>query len=184
MDSQPEFLCMVPLVPIAILVLLLIIGIVFANHRTKARANKASNAITHDDSLPKTVPSAPQQANRTQGVGASNASRADVRQPAPKPDREAWNIPIAASVDSTNRNAAGNQNRQSDANRRHLWQLHVELLGRYDTISKRIMALDTDLGRAMDSLSRQVLEEQRKEFAAQREEIAAQMARIEEQLGR
>ena len=43
-------------------------------------------------------------------------------------------------------------------------------------MSKRIAALDTDLGRALDSLSRQVLEEQRKVFATQREEIAAQIA--------
>jgi hypothetical protein len=40
--------------------------------------------------------------------------------------------------------------------------------------------LNTDLGRALDTLSRQVLDEQRKEFAAQRDEIAAHMARIEE----
>lgn len=50
--------------------------------------------------------------------------------------------------------------------------------------SKRPTALDTDLGRTLDSLSRQVLEEQHKDFAAQIEEIAAQMARIEQQLGK
>ncbi|HSN76533.1 MAG TPA: hypothetical protein VL334_15770 [Anaerolineae bacterium] len=43
--------------------------------------------------------------------------------------------------------------------------------------------MDTDLGRALDSLSRQVLEEQRKEFAVQSAKIAAQMARIDKQLG-
>lgn len=65
----------------------------------------------------------------------------------------------------------------------HLLQQKMELKAKYDTLSRRIAALDTDLGRALDSLSRQILEEQRKEFAAQREEIAAQMTRIEEQLG-
>jgi hypothetical protein len=69
-------------------------------------------------------------------------------------------------------------------NKNHLAQQQSELQSLYETVSKRIAALDTDLGRALDSLSRQVLEEQRKEFVAQREEIVAQMARIEEQLGK
>ena len=49
--------------------------------------------------------------------------------------------------------------------------------------SKPHAPLDTDPICVLDSLSKQVLEEHCKAFAAQREEIAAQMARIEEQLG-
>ncbi|MBK9612456.1 hypothetical protein [Candidatus Amarobacter glycogenicus] len=53
---------------------------------------------------------------------------------------------------------------------------------RYETLSKRIAALDKDLGRTLDSETKVVLEERRQELVAAREQAAEGIAQIEEQL--
>ncbi len=70
----------------------------------------------------------------------------------------------------------------SHATSRHLHQQLTELQGRYETLSKRIAALDKDLGRTLDSETKLVLEERRQELVAERDRAAADMARIERQL--
>ena len=66
---------------------------------------------------------------------------------------------------------------------RHLRQQLTELQSRYATLSKRIAALDKDLGRTMDSEVKLVLEERRQELAAERAQVADGMAQIEHQIG-
>jgi formylglycine-generating enzyme required for sulfatase activity len=56
-----------------------------------------------------------------------------------------------------------------------------ELQRRYETYTKRINALDTDIGRAMHSVERQVLGEQRDDLAAERDQIKLQMETLEAQ---
>ena len=55
-----------------------------------------------------------------------------------------------------------------DAAKRHLRQQLVELQGRYETLSNRIAALDTDLGRTLDSEHKLTLQERRQELVAER----------------
>jgi hypothetical protein len=59
----------------------------------------------------------------------------------------------------------------------------ARLQTQYDTYTRRIAALDTDIGRALSSLDKQVLEERRDEVVAERQKIADEMQRIEAQLG-
>jgi hypothetical protein len=58
----------------------------------------------------------------------------------------------------------------------------ARLQTQYDTWTRRIAALDTDIGRALSSLEKQVLEERRGEVGAEREKVAGQMQEIEAQL--
>ncbi|QLQ08642.1 MAG: hypothetical protein HZY76_23465 [Anaerolineae bacterium] len=58
----------------------------------------------------------------------------------------------------------------------------VELQSRYDTFTERIVALDTDLGRTLDSEHRLTLQQRRQELVAERSQMAAEMAQIEQQL--
>lgn len=58
----------------------------------------------------------------------------------------------------------------------------TRLQTQYDTWSRRIGALDTDIGRALDSERKLVLQERRAEVMAEREKVAGQMQAIEEQL--
>lgn len=71
---------------------------------------------------------------------------------------------------------------RSNAATRHSHQQLTELQGRYETLSKRIAALDKDLGHTLDSETKLVLEERRQELVAERDRAAADMARIEQQL--
>jgi hypothetical protein len=71
----------------------------------------------------------------------------------------------------------------SDTAARHLRQQLTELQGRYETLSKRVAALDKDLGRTLDSETKLILEERRQELVAERAQVADDMARIEHQLG-
>ena len=68
------------------------------------------------------------------------------------------------------------------AAQRHLQQQLVEWQNRYETLSKRIAALDKDLGRTLDSETQVVLEARRQELAAEREQAAEEIAQIEKQL--
>ena len=65
---------------------------------------------------------------------------------------------------------------------RHPQQQLAEWQRRYETLSKRIAALDKDLGRTLDSETKVVLEERRQELVAAREQAAEGIAQIEEQL--
>lgn len=67
--------------------------------------------------------------------------------------------------------------------RRHLEQEHSELQRRYDSLSRSIAALDTDISRTLEEYRKQPLEEQRAERAAEREQLASRMAQIEATLG-
>jgi len=78
--------------------------------------------------------------------------------------------------------AAGSSHPGDSAATRHLRQQLTELQGRYETLSKRIAALDKDLGRALDSETKLVLQERRQELVEERDRSAADMARIEQQL--
>jgi hypothetical protein len=69
-----------------------------------------------------------------------------------------------------------------DAATRHLRQQLTELQGRYEALSKRIAALDKDLGRTLDGEAKVVLEERRQELIVERDRIATEMARIEHQV--
>ena len=65
---------------------------------------------------------------------------------------------------------------------RHPQQQLAEWQRRYETLSKRIAALDKDLGRTLDSETKVVLEERRQELAAAREQAAEGIAQIEKML--
>ena len=70
-----------------------------------------------------------------------------------------------------------------DADTRHLSQQLVQSQNRYETLSKRIAALDKDLGRTLDSEHKLMLQERRRDLIVEREEVAKEMAQIEQQLG-
>lgn len=73
------------------------------------------------------------------------------------------------------------QSRQTPADnaaRRHLQQQAVELQGRYETLSKRIAALDTDIGRELDSERRWALQQRRQGLAEEREQVATALSAV------
>lgn len=60
----------------------------------------------------------------------------------------------------------------------HDEQLAAENQQRYDTLTRRIAAVDVDLGRAKDAEERQILDERRRELAAERESVAKDMVGV------
>lgn len=62
---------------------------------------------------------------------------------------------------------------------RHADQVAQELEAKYQHLTKRIQALDTDLGRTLDAEERLVLQERRADLTVERDSIAAEQARIE-----
>jgi hypothetical protein len=66
----------------------------------------------------------------------------------------------------------------SQSTAHHLKTQQTELQRRYDTLTRRIAALDTDLGRELDSERKLVLAERRAELAAERERVAQDLERI------
>lgn len=70
----------------------------------------------------------------------------------------------------------------SDATTRHLRLQLTELQNRYETLSKRIAALDTDIGRELDSERKLVLQERRSDLAAERDQVMAELAEVEMKL--
>jgi hypothetical protein len=58
-----------------------------------------------------------------------------------------------------------------------------ELQTNFATATKRIQALDIDIGRALSAADRQVLEERKAERVAERDEIVQKITAIEDQLG-
>ncbi len=65
--------------------------------------------------------------------------------------------------------------------RRRLDQRLRELQAEHDTLSRRIQAIDTDIGRATDSLGKQVAEDRKADFVARRAAVAAEMDDLERQ---
>lgn len=65
------------------------------------------------------------------------------------------------------------------ASERHLKNQYDELLARYDILTRRIAALDTDIGRELDSERRLVLKERRADLVAERDQILDEMTAIE-----
>ena len=57
-----------------------------------------------------------------------------------------------------------------------------ELQRRSDTLTKRIAAVDTDIGRALDGMTHQVLEERRNDLATERDQVASEIEEIERRL--
>ncbi len=72
----------------------------------------------------------------------------------------------------------------SPSQRRHLETQLTEFEKRHATLTKRIDALDTDIGRELDSERKLALVERRQELVDERQQVAEQLAIIERQLGR
>ena len=70
----------------------------------------------------------------------------------------------------------------TSATEKHLRTQLDELQRRYETITDRIAALDTDIGRELDSERKLVLQDRRRDLIAERNQIAADIERIEQQL--
>ncbi len=71
----------------------------------------------------------------------------------------------------------------SPSQRRHLETQLAEMEKGRVTLTKRIDALDTDIGRELDSERRLVLQERRQELTDERQQVADQLADVERQLG-
>ena len=76
----------------------------------------------------------------------------------------------------------GQKKPEGDAARRHLQQQLVELQARYEMLSRRMAALDRDIGRETDSERRFVLQERRQGLAQEREQATDEMALMEKRL--
>lgn len=81
--------------------------------------------------------------------------------------------PVAPSP-PTGALTAGQRQRLSDE--------YTRLQTQYDTYTRRLAALDTDIGRTLGSLEKQVLEERRAELYNEREAVMQAMAQIERRL--
>ncbi len=62
---------------------------------------------------------------------------------------------------------------------RHMRTQLDELQRRFDTLTRRIAALDTDIGRELDSERRLALEARRADLVHERDEVTGEMARLE-----
>ena len=96
------------------------------------------------------------------------------------------NEPLRAAVEAyrrTDRFPAPSSPPESSASVRHLKTKRGELQRHSDTLTKRIAALDTDIGRALDSMQRQVLEERRNDLATERDQVESEIEETERQLG-
>lgn len=71
----------------------------------------------------------------------------------------------------------------SSAAQHHLRQQLIELQARCETLSRRIAALDTDIGRELDAERKLLLRERRQELGQERSQITEEISRIEEVLG-
>ena len=71
---------------------------------------------------------------------------------------------------------------ETSASVRHLKTRLGELQRRFDMLTKRIAALDTDIGRTLQSLDKQVLEERQADLVLERDQVTADMESIERQL--
>jgi hypothetical protein len=70
----------------------------------------------------------------------------------------------------------------TSATEQHLRTQQAELQRRYGTLTKRIAALDTDIGRELDSERKLVLQERRADQAAERDQVLNELTGIEHRL--
>lgn len=70
----------------------------------------------------------------------------------------------------------------SNASALHLKTRLGELQRRYDVLTRRIAALDTDIGRELQSLQRDVLEEGRLDYTTERDKVWSDIEQIKRQL--
>ncbi|MFN2165932.1 MAG: hypothetical protein ACK2U9_06690, partial [Anaerolineae bacterium] len=67
--------------------------------------------------------------------------------------------------------------------RQRLEEEYKDLQARYTTLTNRLRALDTGIGRETDSMNRQILEERRAEKAEKRRTVEQQLVELELQMG-
>ena len=70
----------------------------------------------------------------------------------------------------------------NSATRERLETQHDELKRSYETLTKRIQALDLDIGREHDTEKKQTLVERRAERVSEREEVITKLEEVEQQL--
>lgn len=99
--------------------------------------------------------------------------------PTPKPESSLQAVDL---VDARRPTEASNPALPTSSERQRLEAELARLQTQYDTWSRRIAALDTDISRALGSLEKQVLEERRDEVVTEREKVAGQMQEIEARL--
>lgn len=78
--------------------------------------------------------------------------------------------------------SSSNQPNLTPGQRRRLQDQYDEWLRKYETARRRIAALDSDIGRELDSQRKQILQERRADLAAERDQASDEMASIEQQL--
>jgi hypothetical protein len=71
----------------------------------------------------------------------------------------------------------------SVSEQRHLEVQRAELSARYEALSRRIGALETDIGRALDLERKLILQERRHELVTERQQVLGELAVIERRLG-
>ncbi len=117
--------------------------------------------------------------NGLDDANAFNRLLAGIRGVAPGPDLV---VPSAPSQPAGSSSTAPSAGVLTTNQRKRLEDELVRLQTQFDTYSRRLAALDTDIGRALGSLEKQVLQERRAEVEAERQQVTEQMQRIEEQL--
>lgn len=121
--------------------------------------------------------------------GARLFAAADAAQPAPaatptnlqpidQPADIASNIPAGQAS-----RPAAEKPKLSRFQRMNLETQLAELQTSFETVTRRIKALDIDIGRAMSAADNQIFEERKAERVAERDEIVHKVAEIEAQLG-
>jgi hypothetical protein len=110
-------------------------------------------------------------------AGAIDRLVAGIRRVPPGPDGSARNKVTVSPPDN-----ASARNRPTAHERQRLEAELARLQTQYDTWTRRIAALDTDISRALSTLEKQVLEEQRAEVVIKREKVAGEMVQIEARL--
>jgi hypothetical protein len=89
---------------------------------------------------------------------------------------------LEAEIDSVLREFERWYGRESSEFRETLALQLIGLQDYYSMLSKRIMWLDTDLGRTLDSLTQQILNERRHDVEIERDEVVAKMLELEKQI--
>lgn len=76
----------------------------------------------------------------------------------------------------------GSINPTDESRQRHWRTLLTEAARRYNNLSRRIAALDTDIGRELDSERRLVLDARRGDLIAERDQLQTEIAGLEQKL--
>ncbi len=117
--------------------------------------------------------------NGLDNANAFNRLLAGIRGVAPGPGLD---VPSAPSQPAGSSSTASSAGVLTANQRKRLEDELARLQTQFDTYTRRLAALDTDIGRALGSLEKQVLQERRVEVEAERKQVTEQMQRIEEQL--